>query len=88
MGMMAMDDGMEMAKDSDTMKMGDDAKAMDMEMDGEEGHGFMAALTEGSDDITLTFTVPNEPGEWTIACFEDEGQHYDDGMKGKFTIES
>lgn len=59
-------------------------------MDEEEmGHeGFMATMMEGADPVTLIFTVPaDKAGEWEIGCFEDDGQHYDEGMKGKLIIE-
>lgn len=53
-----------------------------------EHHGFMAALEAGDLPATLIFTVPEDKaGEWEIGCFEDEGQHYDDGMKGKLIVE-
>lgn len=45
------------------------------------------ALPVGVRPTTVIFTVPNKPGEWEMACFEDDGAHYDDGMKGKVTVE-
>ena len=38
---------------------------------------------------TLTFTVTEDMvGEWEIGCFEEDGLHYDDGMKGKLVIKA
>jgi plastocyanin len=61
--------------------MGHDMEAM--------GHqGFMVALHEGSAPVTLIFTVPaDKVGEWTIGCFEDDGDHWEEGMKGKLMVE-
>jgi len=37
---------------------------------------------------TITFTVPEDRvGEWEIGCFQERGQHYDDGMRGTFIVE-
>lgn len=54
----------------------------------EEGHsGFMVVLPASGDEATLTFTVTKDMlGEWEIGCFEQEGVHYDAGMKGKFIV--
>lgn len=43
-------------------------------------------LPAGVPPTTLIFTVPNKPGEWQMACFADDGTHYDDGMRGKVTV--
>lgn len=45
------------------------------------------ALPIGTPRIDVIFTVPDKPGEWEMGCFEDDGAHYDDGMKGKVTVE-
>jgi hypothetical protein len=35
----------------------------------------------------IEFTVPaDKVGEWTIACFLDNGSHFDDGMPGTLTV--
>jgi len=56
----------------------------------EEGHmheGFMVALPNTGDKATLSFTVTEEMlGEWEMGCFEQDGVHYDAGMKGTFTV--
>jgi uncharacterized cupredoxin-like copper-binding protein len=36
----------------------------------------------------ITITIPADAsGEWIIACFEEDGAHYDDGMHGTLIIE-
>jgi len=69
------------------------------ELSGEEGaheheaeemghHGFMALLYEGDEPVTLIFTVPEDKvGEWEIGCFQDDGDHWEKGMKGKLIVE-
>jgi len=60
---------------------------MDQGMDMEHGGGFMVDMPMGTDNTTVSFTVTADMvGEWEIGCFEDEGQHYDDGMKGKLIV--
>lgn len=71
--------------------MGDEMEGMDHaeeEMEDDMGHsGFMVLLPNGSEDTTVTFTVTEDMvGEWEMGCFEDDGQHYDDGMKGKLVV--
>lgn len=59
------------------------------EMDHEAmGHGgYMALLEKTGDQASITFTVTKEMlGEWEMGCFEQEGVHYDAGMKGKVTV--
>src|SRR3990172_10805131 len=55
----------------------------------EEGmmHGnFMVVLPIGA-DATMTFTVTKEMvGEWEMGCFEQDGVHFDAGMKGTVSI--
>lgn len=53
----------------------------------EEHAGFMVALEPGG-TATIVFTVPaDRVGEWEIGCFEEDGVHYQEGMKGKFIVE-
>lgn len=54
----------------------------------EMGHqGFMVVLSKTGDKATITFTVSRDMvGEWEIGCFEQNGVHYDAGMKGKFVV--
>lgn len=42
----------------------------------------------GGGSITLGFTVPDKPGTWEFACFEQSGQHYVNGMRGTVTVTS
>lgn len=37
---------------------------------------------------TITFTVPEDKvGRWQMGCFQERGQHYDDGMDGVIIVE-
>lgn len=37
---------------------------------------------------TITFTVPEDKvGRWQMGCFQERGQHYDDGMNGVIIVE-
>ncbi len=60
----------------------------------EEGHGGLMVMIDPTmvpkDQVTiLTFTVPEDKvGEWEMGCFQERGQHYDDGMKGVLIVES
>jgi len=37
---------------------------------------------------TITFTVPEDKvGDWEMGCFQEQGQHYDDGMRGILIVE-
>ncbi len=40
-------------------------------------------------DVTIiTFTVPESKiGTWEYGCFQERGQHYDDGMQGTLIVE-
>ena len=63
----------------------------DMDMGSEEMHdehtGFMVSVPVGTDKAMITFTATKDMvGEWEIGCFEQEGVHYDAGMKGKLVI--
>lgn len=63
-------------------------EAMGGEMEEEHGADIgMILVKPGASPVTLIFTVPDMPGEWEMGCFEDDGAHYDDGMKGKVIIE-
>lgn len=56
--------------------------------EGEEmPHGnFMVILPVGA-EATMTFSVTQEMvGEWEIGCFEQDGVHYDAGMKGTVSV--
>lgn len=53
----------------------------------EEAHtGFMVAVPVGG-TATVKFTVTEGMvGEWEMGCFEQDGVHYDAGMKGPVTV--
>lgn len=52
-----------------------------------EHAGFMVVVTENGGKSNMTFTVTEDMlGEWEIGCFEQDGVHYDAGMKGKFVV--
>lgn len=53
----------------------------------ENHEGFMVLLPKSGDRATITFTPTNDMvGEWELGCFEQEGVHYDAGMKGKLVV--
>lgn len=71
---------MEMDMDSTDTTMAD--------MEDDMGHGFMI-MREPGEEATVTFTVTEDQiGEWEMGCFEEDGAHYDDGMKGTFIVEA
>jgi plastocyanin len=49
------------------------------------GMDFMAVIDPGG-SLTFSFTVPDKPGDWEFGCFQQEGQHYLNGMKGVLTV--
>jgi len=53
----------------------------------EEGHtGFMVVLPVGA-QATVTFEVTEGMvGDWEMGCFEQDGVHYDAGMKGPVSV--
>lgn len=64
--------------DMDEESMGD--------MEDMEDHGFMV-MRAPDEEATVTFTVPEDAvGDWDIGCFEEDGAHWDDGMKGTLTV--
>lgn len=73
------------------MDMGGDEEMGDEEMGedemGEAGHaGFMVARLP-NEEARITFTVPvDASGEYQFGCFEEDGAHWDDGMKGTLTV--
>lgn len=55
--------------------------------DGMDHMGWMVMNPAGSGVTIIEFTVTADMvGEWEIACFEDDGAHYDDGMRGTLTV--
>lgn len=53
---------------------------------GEGESGFMLMLDPGG-SVTISFVVPDRPGSWEFGCFQQTGQHYTNGMKGRVTVE-
>lgn len=55
----------------------------------EHSHGgFMLMLPNTDDQATIQFVVTEEMlGTWEMGCFEQDGVHYDAGMKGKLIVE-
>lgn len=54
-------------------------------MQGAEMSEFMSVLMPGG-QLSFSFTVPNKPGRWTFACFQQNGQHYLNGMQGVVNV--
>lgn len=52
---------------------------------GEMMDQFMAVFAPGG-SLTFSFTVPDRPGEWRFGCFQQDGQHFLNGMAGTVTI--
>lgn len=74
------------------LKFERDGKAIDAmealggEMEHDAAPG-MILVKKAASPVTIIFTVPDKVGEWEMGCFEDDGKHYEDGMKGKVTVE-
>lgn len=74
------------------MGEGEESGMHDMEGMGEEEGmamhmGWMLESPMGSGMTVIEFTVPaDRVGEWEMGCFEDNGTHYDDGMRGTVTV--
>ena len=78
----------DMSSDTTMGDMGSDTTMGDMEMGDEKAHGFMIMRSPGT-EATLTITIPADAsGEWQFGCFEEDGAHWDDGMRGKLIIDS
>lgn len=80
----------DMAMDATDTTMADatDTTMAAMEMDDEMDHGIMIMRDPG-EQATATFVVTaDQVGVWEMACFQEDGAHYDDGMKGTFTVEA
>lgn len=46
------------------------------------------AIIPADQVTTITFTVPaDKVGRWEIGCFQEQGQHYDDGMQGILIVD-
>lgn len=59
-----------------------------MDMSGQAmrmGMDFMAVVDPGG-SLTFRVQVPARPGEWEFGCFQQDGQHYLNGMKGVLVV--
>lgn len=69
------------------MDMGDGE--MDMGGEGDAEHAGFMVVREPAETARITITIPADAsGTWDIGCFEEDGAHWDDGMKGTLTIVS
>ena len=93
MGDGSMDD---MASDTTMGDMGSDSTMGDMASDstmgdmGDDEHMEMGVMVgrEPAETARITFTVTDDSvGEWDMGCFEEEGEHWGKGMKGKIIVE-
>lgn len=87
--MEGMDMGGDDMGDEDMNEMSDTTMG---EMEGEEEHmeeemGVMV-VREPTQTARISFTVTEDSiGEWEIGCFEEDGAHWDDGMRGTIVVE-
>jgi len=66
---------------------GIDPKVNGGEMEEHMGHEGFTVVVKPGESATLTFTLTEGAvGDWEFGCFEQEGVHYDAGMKGSFTV--
>ncbi len=83
-----------MSSDSSMGDMGDETTMGDMgdettmgDMGDEMDMGVMVVRQPG-DTATVTFSPTQDSvGEWQIGCFEEEGKHWMEGMKGKIIVD-
>lgn len=82
---MEMEQGMPMGEGARVVLEGAHAEGMVMEMG--EHHGAMVML-DPTAEATLTLTVPTDKvGTWVFGCFQEEGLHFDSGMRGVLIVE-
>ena len=46
------------------------------------GHGFMVLIEPSNEPTIIEFIVPKKFGEWEFTSFENDGEHYEEGMRG------
>ncbi len=78
----------DMSMEDDTMRVvlrpGFHAEGMAMEGD---LHGSMVMMDPVS-EVVLEFTVPKDKvGTWVFGCFQEDGLHFDAGMRGWLIVE-
>ncbi|RMG96245.1 MAG: hypothetical protein D6706_10505 [Chloroflexi bacterium] len=45
-------------------------------------------LISPDEATVVTATIPSDKvGRWEFGCFQEQGQHYDDGMRGVLIVE-
>lgn len=75
----------EMSGDAMGDEMTDDS--MSMGDGGDADHAGFMVLRSPAEEARITLTVPADAtGEWEIGCFQEDGAHWDDGMKGTLTV--
>ena len=52
-----------------------------MEMSG----NFMVVIQPGG-SLVMRLTVPDKPGVWTFGCFQESGEHFLNGMRGRVLV--
>ncbi len=57
-----------------------------LEPEAEDMKGNFMLVVQPGGRFTMSFTVPDKPGEWTYGCFQQSGEHFLNGMKGTVTI--
>lgn len=77
--------------DDEAMPAGEFGPFQMPEMDAHEGLMVMIdppSVAPGGEPTIIEFTVPEDKvGTWTFACFQERGQHFDDGMEGTLIVE-
>jgi len=82
-----------MNMEEEAMDMGDTGTFGAFQLPLMEDHpGIMVMIdplvVASNQETRITFTVPESMvGTWEIGCFQERGQHYDDGMRGTFIVE-
>lgn len=91
MGGMGEKGGMEMGGMAGEMggmalaKPGPHGEGMIMETD--EHHGSMVMMDPGSEAVIMFTVPPDKVGMWVFGCFQEEGLHFDSGMRGLLVVE-
>ncbi len=86
--------GMDMGAEGEMGHDGDGG--MDMGAEGEVHHGAMVMLQPGAPGSSrpgqvsvIEFVVPEDrAGTWQIGCFQEAGQHYEDGMRATLIVDA
>lgn len=85
-GDMAMEDEHEEGEHTEDEAAHEEDEGMAVHMD---HAGWMVMDAAGSGPTIIEFTVPaDREGEWEMACFEDDGTHYEDGMRGTLVVQA